>query len=590
MALALSNYKGVLVATAMLAGGTALWFERSDAHVKIVDAGEVAAGVLNCRRMLDGAGQTNAYWYVRGWEEDINTTLNWGGYSQITFTVVDGSECPSGTFVFNTRVYGEFNWGFGSKITGGGAIDIYINSSASYPSPDILIDCGPSGAFYSYPDAYPKSAMGWVVGWNSVFVSGVSSFTPAFNDISNGISYSMWNIAGAVDIFSDSKNRYKTNSSEGADLNHFTISTTGSDPKRVREYHPHKLVAYTNAISTTFEQVVIKGVRDSIAACIAPLPTSFDPGHIYHTYFIDPTNTEATYDGVSDFPVASTSLWAAIYNKWANGSTTNIVVTYFTNDVPALDSNVVSYVNQNQGIFITTNELSWEYSVLYRLRDQHVPNWNGYSSANSFAYTNYNYFKISTGSSFSVAYSTAAADFSAHPTGNGLSGYPWVPHCAVYRQDSVPGGTFVVEVDMASTGYTDSNALSFTYNEVPQFTGVVHSVEFYATVNPTTFTFTGTGSGGTHFYDPCGQTVISTNTWKLWDTEGPDTGQMNSTMYGTWVFPSSSSFINTNTCGWKVSGSEEGPHRLFQRLEGIRRVIRWQQPACTKPVFDGRYP
>ena len=112
-----------------------------------------------------------------------------------------------------------------------------------------------------------------------------------------------------------------------------------SGPSRVRYFYPATNLVYTNTISLMPQRATIFAITNALKTVA---------NHGEPNCFVGPTNANATYDGGTNFPPVWGSAWYTNYISQAN--------RVCASNLP----------------FITTNELAWHYSALYRMRDQQV--------------------------------------------------------------------------------------------------------------------------------------------------------------------------------------------------------------------------
>ena len=178
-------------------------------------------------------------------------------------------------------------------------------------------------------------------------------------------------------------------------------------------------------------------------------------------------------------PLVNTSAWKSVYTNWTQGcevqtnatvvSATQTVYTVYTNSRCYSIGHFVPYpfytVQSNP--FLSTNELAWHYSALYRLRDAKY-------SPVGITNRNFRYTGFAHGTA-NDAYSTCSVFFaSCSSTGNSASLWATIPHSTIEIYFLAESGYFCT-VDMAQCQVSTE----------PAFTNIPHTAEFYALgVNP----------------------------------------------------------------------------------------------------------
>lgn len=620
-----ATYKGIIVAAGLIGAGT-VWFLRSDsAHVHAIDAAELVAAAKDSVNELAGGSVTSIVCYSTAWEEDATITNQWGGYQ--SFDLAGAG--MSGTYVFSYRTYGPLDYGAGCTLVGG-AMDVYTNAS---PPPNTitgdLIDCGPGGAIPTgYYGANARNvSRSWYRGWSG---HGFLSFTPAWYDLTNGF---MWVIQRNPydDFYDPITGMYHTDSPNGYGVGSVAISNPTyptSGVSRIRYYSPHVLRTYTNTILLAFDEAVIGGIRASVAFC---LNSGSQP------CFIGPTNTGSTYDGVTSFPLVSSSGWRTAYTNWTQGghSTTN----YTTGGVFDVANIDVTYTNGMHSIIYGTGDPTY-YTGSDSVGDwmwwpgngggaYFVPSaigaggfwYNGYSgppctlspydssgnptssppifatpTIDAIVYTNSiaipdesNFVKTNELAwIYSALYRLRDAEYAAVPFTN------WYFYDISCSATTIAGAYAQVQSDFASglhQGYgvwgnpgtwikTENIGGAYPYRVTIYIQIAKFSVNnLYTNVSKNVEWYANVGlpavawQGGV--FNAYGSPVSVTNVYKLVDTQNSVATQSVTSVYNSFQMPPLSDAIEGETVGYL--------------LDDIVPVCRWQQRACTDAIFDGRY-
>ena len=379
------------------------------------------------------------------------------------------------------------------------------------------------------------------------------------------------------DFFNEATGKYKTGGISADGAVNVTLSTSAGDTNRVRSYNPTTLHVYTNTILLTFDQREITGIRSTLSALL-------NVSSLAAAYFIGPTNSGATYDGVSNFPLVCTSAWRTVYTNWSLENTVKTNVNWFTNSIAHVWTNsTVVYNNANKGIFATTNELAWHYSALYRLRDM--------AMATGVASNRYKY---------------AQGSYS-DPTWGG-SGIPDGSHCAaghaaayanlvanwdsarIYTND----GTSARNVLYISTenGSFDEYYIPAEYSataEVSEARYAVYGLYTNVACSQNWMVYSHTGQTVHRYLPLWGQAIrwfdytgqVEDGCWSMWGQDGPASvlSSTSTASLGTLTLPPITDLAISNTTdavGWYDDNSAV--------------ILRWQQRACSNSIFDGRFP
>jgi hypothetical protein len=556
----LSNYKGVAVAAGLVAAGALLWFERPNkAHVTATDAAELCAGVCDRTAELNGnATGAGALWYTREWSIDYSITNSWGGYTSFVVNVTAPSPSPNGIYLFWKRVKGSIALSPGNGSLVGDTIDVYTNRAKVSGVWRYLFDCGPAGA--STQTKYPRS---WVFAKNyNPFDSSVTSavqfvadyYIPSGGDITTTNFY-----AWATDPFSDTLSQIPTVAGY-----HFTLTGVTNAPTRARSISPRTLKAYTNAIGITFDQSTIAAIRASLATN-ADYTLINRRSPTYSAYFIGPTNDAANYDGLAELPLVATSQWLTVYTNWISGS----------------DSPTNTYTNAHLGKFVTTNELSWHYSALYRLRDSTCAVTGG-EWTNRYIQGNATWATSDPVGGFAAAYADLQTKWAFNPEvygcSSGVGGHLPTTYFTCWTGAGTPTRQYSVIMYVT--------AVKFTADDI--YTNVPCRREFMVSVPDVTGSlYTSPGGGNPIPKKPAYWTDVNptTNLWYRWSTNATSTMlSSTSSVYvgaipSTYVLPPLSDLDTSTT---------DGDWRGWDSTSQLC-VLRWSQRACTNATFDGRY-
>ena len=496
-----TQYKGLVwIASGIIAaGGGALFFESTNRlpMVHAVDVAELAAKVIEISGEYAGGTNIPKIWTMTEWSIYTNAVTNgWGGYDSFTRSIA-GYAPLNGTYIFVKRALpsaiafpcpGQTNLITMSDGLQTAYYDVYTNSTTQF-----------SGYIAAIYDGGPG------VGWFSQYQAPIGWVTPISGPYSN--------ITETLALTG--------------------ITYPGAGTNRQRYFYPATNIVYTNTIGLMPQRATIFAITNALKIVA---------NHGGPTCFVGPTNADATYDGVTNFPPVWGSAW-------------------YTNYVAQ-----VYRVCASNLPFITTNELAWHYSALYRMRDQQV----------TVNLTNAAFFVTSGFStdSYENAYAALVTAWNggspSAPNEASPGDFHYAPGVYLYKYSSY--GSYRVTLCVC-TGQMYVEGL---------WTGTPKSVEWY--INPkygeddSDYAYISTFNGY--------ETASYSNAWTFIGKSGINNdASVVSPYFGGWTLPPFSDIdASEYSVGWTCGV------QAYLYWPTMRAVIRWQQTTCTNAIFDGRYP
>jgi len=319
----------------------------------------------------------------------------------------------------------------------------------------------------------------------------------------------------------------------------------------------------TNTISIRPSAPILDAIRAAIMNAVTFTNYSYGVfGVTDRGVFIGPTNRDSTYDGVKQYEDSRTNFTMRDYypDPFLLVKTSAWYSTFLTN---------VSVCVSSNRPWVTTNECAWLYSAMYRLRDMQIyplkvqaERWKVHYVCNTW----------------SECYAAATVDWNS---GDPIAGY------VISKADnySQPGGR-IVKFDYGTYGKGLSLYMCrCVYALPPQYPlparvewMITACTNFYIQYSPDVI-----GHLQFHNYG----TQVNLHEWKTWYTTALIDGTSTSTVVGAWELPSLSDVPDpapgeNASAGWAST-------RYEYDNRGVTAILRWQQPACTNAIFDGRY-